>query len=151
VRRRPVQPGARLDGTRDPQGDPAPGSAAFAERDAERLACARQRYDAQVFAEAGYLAVLVNGTHPVSGAPDVQRNVNGGLVLEWLASDASGEVGDDAHLTRVAMAATRKLRRRAELPGGPAGAHDPGLGRRRRHRDANTSQPIMYQRTDGAC
>ena len=59
------------------------------------------RYNAQAFAEAGYLAVVVNGTHPVTGAPNVQRNVNGGLVLDWLASDASGEIGDEADLDRV--------------------------------------------------
>src|SRR5688572_29321466 len=35
----PVRP----DGTRDPNGDPEPGTAEWNERDAERLACARQR------------------------------------------------------------------------------------------------------------
>ena len=111
----------------------------------------QHRFNAQVFAEAGYLAVTVNGTHPVTGAPNVQRNVNGGLVLDWLASDASGEIGDSADLDRVVMAGHSQ---------GSAAAlsyqNDPRV-------DAilawdggdsidpkNNKTPIMYQRTDGA-
>lgn len=62
------------------------------------------RYNAQAFAEAGYLAITVNGTHPVTGGPNVQRNVNAGLVLDWLASETSGEIGRQADLNRVALA-----------------------------------------------
>ena len=235
----PVRP----DGTRDPNGDPAPGSAAWNERDAERLACARQRdqdrryhptekttsarygedwyrqpftfddvrfrydyfptgtgaggvpamevyrpcapgtctgqpeeldtfpgpypvvvihhgfiaqmthhrYNAQVLAEAGYLAIVVNGTHPLTGAPNVQRNVNGGLVLDWLKSPASGEIGRDADLGRVGFAGHSQGSAAALSYQGDPRVHtilawDGGDG----IAAGNTSQPIMYQRTDGA-
>jgi hypothetical protein len=109
------------------------------------------RFNAQAFAEAGYLAVVVNGTHPVTGAPNVQRNVNGGLVLEWLASDASGEIGDEADLSRVAMVGHSQGSAAAlSYQGDPRVdtiiAWDGGDA----IADVNTSQPIMYQRTDGA-
>lgn len=42
-------------------------------------------FNAQVFAEAGYMAIVVNGVHPVTGAPNVQDSANGGEVLNWLA------------------------------------------------------------------
>ena len=45
------------------------------------------RFNAQAFAEAGYLAISVNGTHPATGGPNVQRNENADLVLDWLKSD----------------------------------------------------------------
>ena len=235
----PVRP----DGTRDPNGDPAPGSDEWKARDAERLACARQRdqdrryhptantttarygedwyrqpftfddvrfrydyfptgtgvggvpamevyrpcaagtctgqpkglgtfegpypvvvihhgfiaqmahhrFNAQVFAENGYLAIVVNGTHPVTGAPNVQRNVNGGLVLDWLASEASGEIGRDADLSRVGFAGHSQGSAAALSYQGDPRVHtilawDGGDA----IADANTSQPIMYQRTDGA-
>lgn len=109
------------------------------------------RFNAQVFAEAGYLAIVVNGTHPVTGAPNVQRNVNGGLVLDWLASDASGEVGDEADLSRVGFAGHSQGSAAALSYQGDPRVHtivawDGGDG----IADANTAQPIMYQRTDGA-
>ena len=236
----PVRP----DGTRDPAGDPAPGSEEFKARDAERMACARQRdedrryhpqsqasnigrygedwyrqpfafddkrfrydyfptgtglggvpamevyrpcapgtctgmpdeleeiegpypvvvihhgfvaqmthhrFNAQVFAENGYLAIVVNGTHPVTGAPNVQRNVNGGLVLDWLASEASGEIGRDADLDRVGFAGHSQGSRAALSYQGDPRVHtilawDGGDD----IAPNNTSQPIMYQRTDGA-
>jgi dienelactone hydrolase len=109
------------------------------------------RYNAQAFAEAGYLAIVVNGTHPVTGAPNVQRNVNAGLVLDWLASDASGEIGRDADLSRVATAGHSQGSQAALSYQGDPRVHtilawDGGDG----IADVNTSQPIMYQRTDGA-
>ena len=235
----PVRP----DGTRDPLGDPAPGTPEWNARDAERLACARQRdqdrryhptektttarygedwyrqpftfddvrfrydylptgtgpggvpamevyrpcapgtctdrpegletftgpypvvvihhgfiaqmshhrYNAQVFAEAGYLAIVVNGTHPVTGAPNVQRDVNGGLVLDWLKSPASGEIGKDADLDRVGFAGHSQGSAAALSYQGDPRVHtilawDGGDGIAAN----NTAQPIMYQRTDGA-
>ncbi len=109
------------------------------------------RYNAQTFAEAGYMAIVVNGTHPVHGLPNVQRDVNGGLVLEWLESEKSGEIGDEADLDRVAMAGHSQGSAAAlsyqgdprvhtilAWDGGDAIAED------------NDSQPIMYQRTDVA-
>jgi hypothetical protein len=109
------------------------------------------RYNAQAFAEAGYLAIVVNGTHPVTGAPNVQRDVNAGLMLDWLASDASGEIGHDADLSRVATAGHSQGSAAALSYQGDPRVHtilawDGGDG----IADVNTSQPIMYQRTDGA-
>ncbi len=109
------------------------------------------RFNAQVFAEAGYLAITVNGTHPVPGAPNVQRNVNADLVLDWLASDASGEIGDSADLERVALSGhSQGSAASLSYQGDPRVdtilAWDGGDG----IADVNTSQPIMYQRTDGA-
>ncbi|MGH2807009.1 MAG: chlorophyllase/cutinase-like alpha/beta fold protein, partial [Actinomycetota bacterium] len=109
------------------------------------------RYNAQSFAEAGYLAISVNGTHPVTGAPNVQRNVNAGLVLDWLASEASGEIGEQADLSRVALAGHSQGSAAALSYQGDPRVHailawDGGDS----IADANTSQPIMYQRTDGA-
>ena len=109
------------------------------------------RYNAQAFAEAGYLAITVNGTHPVTGLPNVQRNVNAGLVLDWLASDASGEIGRDADLSRVATVGHSQGSQAALSYQGDPRVHtiiawDGGDG----IADVNTSQPIMYQRTDGA-
>jgi hypothetical protein len=109
------------------------------------------RYNAQAFAEAGYLAMTVNGTHPVTGAPNVQRNVNAGLVLDWLASEASGEIGRQADLDRVALAGHSQGSAAALSYQGDPRVHtiiawDGGDG----IAEANTSQPIMYQRTDGA-
>ena len=109
------------------------------------------RYNAQVFAEAGYLAVVVNGIHPLTGAPNVQSNDNGDAVLDWLASDESGAVGDEADLSRVAMAGHSQGSAAAlSYQGDPRVdtiiAWDGGDA----IADVNTSQPIMYQRTDGA-
>ncbi len=109
------------------------------------------RFNAQAFAEAGYLAITVNGTHPVTGAPNVQRNVNADLVMRWLASDDSGQIGDEADLERIATV-----------------GHSQGAAAARSYQgdprvdtiiawdggdvidDINTSQPVMFQRTDGA-
>lgn len=109
------------------------------------------RFNAQVFAEAGYMAIVVNGTHPATGAPNVQRNVNGGLVLDWLNSAASGEIGKEADLSRVAMTGHSQGSAAALSYQGDPRVHtivawDGGDA----ISPANTSQPIMYQRTDGA-
>jgi dienelactone hydrolase len=109
------------------------------------------RYNAQALAEAGYLAIVVNGTHPVPGAPNVQRNENGGLVLDWLASEASGEIGREADLDRVAFAGHSQGSAAALSYQGDPRVHtilawDGGDG----IAEDNTAQPIMYQRTDGA-
>lgn len=109
------------------------------------------RFNAQVFAEAGYLAISVNGTHPLTGAPNVQRDVNADLVLDWLASDASGEIGDSADLDRVATVGHSQGSAAALSYQGDPRVHtiiawDGGDS----IADVNTSQPIMYQRTDGA-
>lgn len=111
----------------------------------------QHRYNAQAFAEAGYLAITVNGTHPATGAPNVQRNVNADLVMDWLASDASGEIGDSADLERIATAghsqgAAAALSYQGDPRVDTILAWDGGDS----IADVNTSQPIMYQRTDGA-
>jgi hypothetical protein len=109
------------------------------------------RFNAQVFAEAGYLAIVVNGIHPVTGAPNVQSNTNGGQVLDWLASSDSGEIGEEADLDRVAFAGHSQGSAASLSYQGDDRVHailawDGGDG----IADVNTSQPIMYQRTDGA-
>lgn len=109
------------------------------------------RFNAQPFAEAGYLAIVVNGTHPATGAPNVQRNVNGGLVLDWLKSAASGEIGMEADLDRVGFAGHSQGSQAALSYQGDPRVHtilawDGGDSISAN----NTSQPIMYQRTDGA-
>ena len=114
------------------------------------------RFNAQVYAEAGYMAIVVNGIHPATGAPNVQDSANGGEVLDWLASEASGEIGREADLSRVAMAghsqgAAAALSYQGDprvdaiiaWDGGDSIADDNCT-------DDNPCAPIMYQRTDGA-
>jgi len=114
------------------------------------------RFNAQVFAEAGYMAIVVNGIHPLTGVPNVQDSANGGEVLNWLASSASGEIGREADLSRVAMAghsqgAAAALSYQGDprvdaivaWDGGDAIADNNCSGE-------NPCAPIMYQRTDGA-
>jgi len=113
------------------------------------------RFNAQVFAEHGYMAIAVNGTHIVGSAPNVQRTENGDDVLNWLASEASGEFGAQADLDRVAFTGHSQ----------GAGVSLSYQGDPRVHAiiawdggdsiaDANCTgdnpcAPIMYQRTDG--
>lgn len=109
------------------------------------------RFNAQAFAEAGYLAISVNGSHPLTGAPNVQRNENAGLVLDWLASEDSGEIGQEADLDRVALSGHSQGSAASLSYQGDPRVHaiiawDGGDG----IAENNTSQPIMYQRTDGA-
>jgi dienelactone hydrolase len=114
------------------------------------------RFNAQVYAEAGYMAIVVNGIHPATGAPNVQDSANGGEVIDWLASEASGEFGREADLSRVAMAghsqgAAAALSYQGDprvdaivaWDGGDSIADDNCT-------DENPCAPIMYQRTDGA-
>jgi dienelactone hydrolase len=122
---------------------------------------AHHRYNAQAFAEAGYLAITVNGTHPVTGAPNFASNPNAGRVLDWLASPASGQIGRDADLDRVgltghSMGGAAALSYQGDprvhtlvlwdACAGGCGESDLNDG----IAAVNTSQPIMYQRTDGA-
>ncbi len=120
------------------------------------------RFNAQVYAEAGYMAIVVNGTHPVPGAPNVQVAANGDAVLRWLASDASGVFGEEADLDRVAFAGHSQGSSAARSYQGDPRVHaivawDGGDD----VDDANCAldedsgarvacAPIMYQRTDGA-
>lgn len=114
------------------------------------------RFNAQVYAEAGYMAIVVNGIHPLTGAPNVQDEANGGEVLDWLASEASGEFGAEADLSRVAMvghsqgaAAARSYQGDPRVDaivawdGGDSVADNNCT-------EGNPCAPIMYQRTDGA-
>lgn len=108
------------------------------------------RYNAQAFAEHGYMAIAVNGTHIVGSGPNVQRFENGDDVLNWLDSDASGEFGEQADLDRVAFAGHSQGAAAALSYQGDPRVHaiiawDGGDS----IADENTSQPIMYQRTDG--
>lgn len=114
------------------------------------------RFNAQVFAEAGYMAIVVNGIHPVTGAPNVQDSANGGEVLNWLASPASGVFGQEADLTRVAMAghsqgAAAALSYQGDARVDAIIAWDGGDAIAPENCTAGRAcQPIMYQRTDGA-
>jgi dienelactone hydrolase len=114
------------------------------------------RFNAQVYAEAGYMAIVVQGIHPVTGAPNVQDAANGGEVLNWLASPDSGVLGKEADLSRVAMAghsqgAAAALSYQGDprvdaiiaWDGGDSIADDNCTA-------SNPCAPIMYQRTDGA-
>ena len=67
----------------------------------------QHRFNSQTFAENGYLTVAVDGTGgyvPGVSHPNSQRCQNASDVLDWLASDASGEWGQLADLSRVAVA-----------------------------------------------
>ncbi|MGH2829782.1 MAG: chlorophyllase/cutinase-like alpha/beta fold protein [Actinomycetota bacterium] len=114
------------------------------------------RFNAQVYAEAGYMAIVVQGTHPLTGAPNVQDPANGGEVIEWLASPRSGEIGREADLTRVAMAghsmgAAAALSYQGDPRVDTIVAWDGGDGISDNNcTGTNACQPIMYQRTDGA-
>ncbi|HYI46673.1 MAG TPA: hypothetical protein VE174_14540 [Actinomycetota bacterium] len=109
------------------------------------------RFNAQVFAEAGYLAITVNGTHPATGAPNVQRNVNAGLVMDWLASDDSGEIGDQADLDRIATVGHSQGSAAAlSYQGDPRVDTIVAWDGGDKISENNTAQPVMFQRTDGA-
>ena len=108
------------------------------------------RYSTQAFAEHGYMAIGVNGTLPEGSGPNVQRSANGNDVLVWLASAASGVYGQEADLSRVAFA--------GHSQGGAATLSYQGDPRVHAMivwdagdsvSAANTSQPVMFQRTDG--
>ena len=109
------------------------------------------RFNAQVFAEAGYLAITVNGTHPATGAPNVQRNVNADLVMDWLASNDSGEIGDQADLDRIATVGHSQGSAAAlSYQGDPRVDTIVAWDGGDKIAEVNTSQPVMFQRTDGA-
>jgi hypothetical protein len=120
------------------------------------------RFNAQVYAEAGYMAIVVQGIHPVTGAPNVQDSANGGEVLNWLASPASGEFGREADLTRVAMAGHSQGAAAAlSYQGDPRvdaiiawdggdSISDNNCTLNAETNEMRACQPIMYQRTDGA-
>ncbi len=251
----PVRP----DGTRDPAGDPEPGTAAWEERDDERLECARQRdhdrrfhphyllnsarygedwyrqpvrfdgrrfrltsfplgaasdagagipgvqaaevyrpcapgtcgslpadlerfeppypvvvifhgaiaqlthhrFNSQVYAEAGYMTIAVNSTHPVTGAPDFSNTETGEAVLDWLHAQEH-PLAKEADLNRVAFAghsqgAGVSLQFQNDPRVHTIVAWDGGdsISDNNCTVDADSGElrpctPIMYQRTDGA-
>jgi hypothetical protein len=108
------------------------------------------RFNTQVFAEHGYMAIGVNGTLPIGSGPNSQRTANGDDVLKWLASAGSGALGQMADLSRVGFA--------GHSQGGAATLSYQGDPRVHALiawdisdsvTVANTSQPVMFQRTDG--
>ncbi|HEX9712784.1 MAG TPA: hypothetical protein VGB52_09600 [Actinomycetota bacterium] len=119
------------------------------------------RFNAQVFAEHGYMAIAVNGTHIVGSAPNVQRTENGDDVLNWLASEASGAFGQEADLDRVAFTGHSQgggvsLSYQNDPRVHAIIAWDAGdsVSDNNCTVDTETSElrpcaPIMYQRTDG--
>lgn len=110
------------------------------------------RYTTQMLAEEGYLSIGVSGTGPgyVGPGPNVQRAQSGDDILNWLNSPASGEFGEQADMSRVAF-----------IGHSQGGSVSLGYqGDPRVHAiiawditdnvsAANTSQPVMFQRTDG--
>jgi hypothetical protein len=119
------------------------------------------RFNGEVFAENGYMAIVVNGTHPATGAPNVQANNNGDEVLRWLASPASGVFGQEADLSRVGFVGHSQGSAAALSYQGDPRVHtiiawDGGdsISDNNCTLNAETGlmracQPIMYQRTDG--
>jgi dienelactone hydrolase len=107
------------------------------------------RWTTEVLAEAGYMAIGVNGTwpYPVS-APNSQTPANGTAILAWLASADGQAMGADPN--RVGFAGhsqggaailsfqgDRRVTAMVDWDGGTTSAA------------ANTFQPIMYQGEDG--
>lgn len=111
---------------------------------------AHHRFVTQAFAESGYIAVGVNGTLPVPGGPNSQRTANGNDVLVWLASPASGAIGQKADLQRVGFAGHSQGGAATQSYQGDPRVHamivyDAGDS----VSEANVEQPTMFQRTDG--
>lgn len=131
----------------------------------------QHRYTSQMLAEAGYMAIAVNGTNSGgTSTPNVQRAQNGDDVLRWLAGESTdllgqsidpGVYGDEADLDRVAFAGHSqgagvslgyqgdpRIHAIIAWDGGDSISDqnctvDPLTGER------SPCAPIMYQRTDG--
>jgi hypothetical protein len=117
------------------------------------------RFNTQTFAENGYMAIGVDGHGagflPGVSGPNSQRCANPSDVLDWLATDASGAYGDQADLSRVAVAGHSqgsacalgyqgdpRVHAIIAWDGGDSIAANNCTG-------SNACQPVMYQRTDG--
>jgi hypothetical protein len=117
------------------------------------------RFNTQTFAESGYMAFGVDGYGvgylPGVSGPNVQRCANAGDVLDWLASPASGEWGELADLSRVAVVGHSqgsgcargyqgdpRVSAIIAWDGGDAVGDDNCV-------DGSPCAPIMFQRTDG--
>ena len=107
------------------------------------------RWTTQVLAEAGYMAIAVNGTwpYPVS-APNSQTAANGSAILDWINSADGQAMGADPN--RVGFAGHSqggavilsfqgdpRVSAMVDYDGGTTAAAN------------NTFQPIMYQGEDG--
>ena len=121
------------------------------------------RFNSQVFAENGYMAIAVNGTSPGVPGPNSQRAQNGDDVLRWLAGQSTnalgmpidpGVYGDEADLDRVAFTGHSQG---AGVSLGYQGdprvhaiiAWDGGDTITAGNCTTGPCAPIMYQRTDG--
>lgn len=108
------------------------------------------RYTAQALAEAGYMAISVNGTLPAGSAPNVQRQENGADVLDWLHAQEH-PIAQQSDLERVAFA--------GHSQGGSVTMSyedDPRVhamiiwdSSSTPSEDGEHPKPVMYQRTDG--
>lgn len=121
------------------------------------------RYAAQALAEAGYMAVLLNGT-AATGVPNFPDGSMGPALLDWLASPASGVFGQEADLTRVGFVGHSAGAAAAlQSQGDPrvdafiawdSSSAGVGIDERNCTVDPETSQrsacaPVMYLRADG--
>jgi len=119
------------------------------------------RFNAQVYAEAGYLAISVNSVHPIPGVPDFSESETGHAVLEWLHAQEH-PLAQEADLNRVAFAghsqgAGVSLSFQNDSRVHAIVAWDGGDGITEENctldessGDLRPCTPIMYQRTDGA-
>lgn len=109
------------------------------------------RFNSQVFAEHGYLAIAANGVVPTAGTPNAQREANGDDILNWLASPESGTIGEIADLNRVAFTGHSQGARVSVTYQGDPRVHAFILWDHTDDaNDDNIAQPVMFQRTDGS-
>lgn len=116
------------------------------------------RFNTQTFAENGYLAIGVDGYGagyvPGLAGPNVQRCDNARDVLDWLATPASGEWGQLADLSRVAIVGHSQGSQCAlGYQGDPRVdaiiAWDGGDAISAANCTTDQCVPVMFQRTDG--
>jgi pimeloyl-ACP methyl ester carboxylesterase len=123
---------------------------------------AHHRFNTEVWAENGYMAIGVNGTVPDDGSPNVQRTENGDDVLRWLGGETTSTIGADgtdyaeiADLDRVAftghsMGGAASLSYQGDPRVHAIIAFDAGDAIAANNcADGNPCTPIMYERTDG--
>jgi dienelactone hydrolase len=117
------------------------------------------RFNAQTFAEAGYMAILINGT-AANGAPNFPNAAHGGAILDWLATPDSTVFGAEVDLDRVAFSGhSAGAGAAASWQGDPridafvawdSDSLGDSVANNNCAAPGGPCQPIMYLRTDGA-